>query len=218
MEHIAITKIKRNPENPRIITDDKFQKLVKSIKDFPKMLEMRPIVVNTDMVVLGGNMRLKACKKAGLKKVPYMMFTEEMSLSMNEANGTIKTYEEHCKEFVIKDNSSFGEWEWSSMLKGWEKDELTEWGIDVPTFGNMEVIEDVNNSDETEEWIGMPEFEPKEKPIKLIIGFDSEEHRAEFVEKNKVQVKSAAGETWITRYPYGANEDLTSIKYEQETE
>ena len=66
-EKVTLSAIKSNPNNPRLIKDDKYNKLVKSIKEFPKMLEIRPIVVNDDMVVLGGNMRLKACKEAGLK-------------------------------------------------------------------------------------------------------------------------------------------------------
>ena len=75
-EFISISKVKANPNNPRIIKDDKFDKLVKSIKEFPKMLELRPIVVNEDMIVLGGNMRLKACKEAGLKEIPIIKASE----------------------------------------------------------------------------------------------------------------------------------------------
>lgn len=89
-ELVKLSSIKGNPNNPRLIKDDKFQKLVKSIKDFPEMLELRPIVVNDDMVVLGGNMRLKACKEAGLKEIPIMKASD--------------LTEEQQKEFIIKDN------------------------------------------------------------------------------------------------------------------
>lgn len=113
-----IDKIKLNPNNPRIVKDDKFKKLVQSIKDFPEMLEIRPIVVNDDMVVLGGNMRLKACKEAGLKSVPVI----------KASNLT----PEQQREFIIKDNVGYGEWDWEMLANEWEADELVEWGMDVP--------------------------------------------------------------------------------------
>ena len=91
--------IRENPNNPRLIKDDKFKKLVQSIKDFPQMLAIRPIVVNADMIVLGGNMRLKACKEAGLKEVPII---KASSLTP-----------EQQREFIIKDNVGFGEYDWA---------------------------------------------------------------------------------------------------------
>lgn len=115
-----INSIKGNPNNPRLIKDDKFVKLVKSIKEFPEMLELRPIVVNDDMVVLGGNMRLKACKEAGLKEVPIM---KASTLT-----------EEQQKEFIIKDNVGFGEWDWSTLANEWDSTKLEEWGMDLPDF------------------------------------------------------------------------------------
>jgi DNA modification methylase len=114
---IDISKLKMNPNNPRVIKDDKFQKLVKSIKEFPEMLKIRPIVVNEDMVVLGGNMRLKACKEAGLKKVPTIIASE--------------LTEEQQREFIIKDNVGYGEWEIDALLREWDKIELEEWGLDL---------------------------------------------------------------------------------------
>ena len=125
-EFISISKIKANPNNPRIIKDDKFEKLVKSIKEFPKMLELRPIVVNEDMIVLGGNMRLKACKEAGLKEIPIIKASE--------------LTEEQQKEFIIKDNVGFGEWDWNDLANNWEAEKLQEWGLDIPGF-EAEVLE-----------------------------------------------------------------------------
>ena len=121
MEVVKISDVKPNPNNPRTIKDDKFKQLVKSIKDFPEMLELRPIVVNDDMIVLGGNMRLKACKEAGLKKVTII----------KASNLT----EQQQKEFIIKDNVGFGEHDWEILRADWDLDELTEWGLDVPDFG-----------------------------------------------------------------------------------
>lgn len=113
---VKIAEVKPNPNNPRLIKDDKFVKLVNSIKEFPKMLEIRPIVVNDDMVVLGGNMRLKACKEAGLKEVPIIKATD--------------LTDEQQKEFIIKDNIGFGEWDWN-VLQDWDTTELESWGLEV---------------------------------------------------------------------------------------
>lgn len=116
-EMVKITEIQKNPDNPRLIKDNKFEKLVQSIKDFPEMLNLRPIVVNNEMVVLGGNMRLSACKEAGLKNVPIIK-ADDLT-------------EEQQKEFIIKDNVSFGEWDWDMLGNEWENTELGDWGLDV---------------------------------------------------------------------------------------
>ncbi len=118
-EKININKIKLNPNNPRLIKDDKFAKLVQSIKDFPEMLEIRPIVVNDDMIILGGNMRFKACKEAGLTEIPII-----------KASG-LST--EKQREFLIKDNVSGGEWDWQ-LLNDWDALELESWGVDMVGF------------------------------------------------------------------------------------
>jgi DNA modification methylase len=125
-EIVKISEVKINPNNPRLIKDDKFKKLVKSIQDFPEMLKIRPIVVNADMVVLGGNMRLKACKEAGLKEVPI--------IKANELT------EEQQREFLIKDNVSGGEWDWDLLANEWDADQLNDWGLDVPVF-DQEILE-----------------------------------------------------------------------------
>ena len=124
-EQVNISEVKPNPNNPRIIKDDKFAKLVQSIKDFPKMLEIRPIVVNADMIVLGGNMRLKACKEAGLKKV-HIIKAEDLT-------------EEQQREFIIKDNVSGGEWDWEQLANEWNSEDLDKWGLDVPDFTAEEI-------------------------------------------------------------------------------
>lgn len=130
IEKWKVSEVKANPNNPRVIKDDKFKKLVKSIQDFPEMLELRPIVVNNDGIVLGGNMRLKACKEAGLKEVPVIK-AEDLT-------------EDQQKEFIIKDNVGFGEWDWEDLANNWDAEELTEWGLDLPTdsFVEMEAVED----------------------------------------------------------------------------
>lgn len=147
-ELIPISKVKRNPNNPRIIKDDKFAKLVTSIKEFPQMLEIRPIVVNDDMIVLGGNMRLKACQEAGLKEIPVI----------KASNLT----EEQQREFIIKDNVGFGEWDWNDLANNWEAEKLQEWGLDIPGFAQMP---------SEDELIG----EEKNKPPTMKITFEAVE-------------------------------------------
>ena len=132
IEKWKVSEVKANPNNPRIIKDDKFKKLVQSIKDFPEMLELRPIVVNNDGIVLGGNMRLKACKEAGLKEVPVIKASE--------------LTEEQQKEFIIKDNVGFGEWDWEDLANNWDAEELTDWGLDVPKFADEVLHEDLSSN------------------------------------------------------------------------
>ena len=119
-ELISISKIKNNPNNPRVIRDEKFKKLVKSIREFPKMMEIRPIVVNSEMIVLGGNMRLRACKESGLSEVPIIR-AQDLT-------------EEQQREFIVKDNVGFGLWDWDEIANKWDQEELKDWGMDLPVF------------------------------------------------------------------------------------
>lgn len=121
---VKISQIKSNPKNPRTIKDEKFEKLKKSIQDFPDMLNKRPLVCFTDKdgkyVVLGGNMRLKAAKDLGLKEMPIILadeWTEEQKI-----------------EFLIKDNVGYGEWDWQQLSTDWDNEKIEEWGLDLPGF------------------------------------------------------------------------------------
>lgn len=128
---VSIKKIQQNPDNPRIIKDDKFKLLVKSIKEFPKMLELRPIVVDRDYVVLGGNMRLKACQEAGLNEVPIII-ADELT-------------DKQQREFIIKDNVGYGEWDWDVLANEWDELELNDWGLEVwksPTEIDYSILDD----------------------------------------------------------------------------
>jgi len=137
IEKVSIKDIKANPNNPRVIRDDKFRKLVKSINEFPEMLELRPIVVNDDMVVLGGNMRLKACKEAGLSEVAII---KASNLS-----------EEQQAEFIIKDNVGFGEWDWDMLANEYDEQDLKDWGLDLPVFESVNELEAEEDDFETPE-------------------------------------------------------------------
>jgi hypothetical protein len=127
MIKVKINAIKNNPKNPRLCKDDKFKKLVKSIKEFPEMETVRPIVVNKDMIILGGNMRYKAMIECGYKEVNV----EVVDWSEQKQN-----------EFIIKDNVGFGEWEWDEIANSWDMEQLEDWGMDLPLFDKIDNLED----------------------------------------------------------------------------
>jgi ParB-like chromosome segregation protein Spo0J len=147
VQTVKLSDVKSNPNNPRLIKNDKFEKLVQSLKDFPEMAKVRPIVVNQDFVVLGGNQRLRAMKEAGWKEVPIEV---------------VDWSEQQQKEFIIKDNVGFGEWEWDMLANEWEADDLEKWGLDVPIFESEPTGDDL---------IG----ENKDKPATLKITFQTPE-------------------------------------------
>lgn len=158
-ETVSIKKLKPNPANPRTIRDDKFHKLVQSVKDFPQMLEIRPIVVNDQYEVLGGNMRLRACIEAGMKEVTIIRASE--------------LTEDQQREFIIKDNVGFGEWDMDALANEWDAEELQEWGVDLQVYGGEDGQpgESENNYSKKVE---APIYEPKnEKPDYLSL-FDQE--------------------------------------------
>jgi len=124
MKLVKINSIKTNPKNPRLIKDDKFKKLVKSIQEFPQMLELRPIVVDENNIILGGNMRHKACIEAGLKEV-FIVQAKDLT-------------EQQKDEFIVKDNVGFGEWDWDILANEWDTEKLTDWGLDIPIFKDDE--------------------------------------------------------------------------------
>jgi hypothetical protein len=117
IEKVSISSIKENENNPRSINKQKFEKLVKSVKEFPQMLSLRPIVVDKDNIILGGNMRYKACREVGLKEV-YIIQAEDLT-------------DKQAQEFIIKDNIGFGEWDWDILANTFDNVELKDWGLDV---------------------------------------------------------------------------------------
>jgi hypothetical protein len=141
MQKVKINAIKTNPKNPRLIKDDKFKKLVKSIQEFPQMLELRPIVVDENNIILGGNMRYKACIEAGLKEI-YILKAEDLT-------------EQQKDEFIVKDNVGFGEWDWDILANEWDNLSLNEWGLDVWTNSNIDLnnfFEEDNNQEKKEKF------------------------------------------------------------------
>jgi len=196
---LKINELKSNESNPRVIKDHKFKKLVKSIKEFPEMLELRPIVIDENNIILGGNMRYRACKEAGLKEVPVKI-----------AKGLS---EEQKKEFIVKDNVGYGDWEWDSLGNEWDSTELEDWGLDV--WQNID--DTVNKINSMEEWVGMPDFEAKDNPYKIIINFETQEDRDEFHKLYPIDIQTKLtkeSNTWTTWHPYKERQDLKNLKFD----
>jgi DNA modification methylase len=127
---MKLTEIKSNPNNPRVIKDHKFEKLKKSISEFPKMMELRPMVINEDNIVLGGNMRLKALKDLGYKEVPEEWVKRASDLT-----------EEETRRFIIADNVGFGEHDWEMLANEWNTEELEDWGLEGFPFEEVTELE-----------------------------------------------------------------------------
>ena len=184
---MKLNQLKSNPNNPRLIKDDKFKKLVTSLREFPEMMEKRPIVCVTDtngkLYPLGGNMRLKAIKELGYKEIPdeWIMLADEWS-------------EEKRKEFTIKDNVGYGEFDWDTLANEWNVEELTEWGLDIPNF---EIDEETDYSDKNKE-IDTDEFSDK-----MTLKFEVSQDEYEYI-LSELQKINASKETAL----------LTLLKYE----
>ena len=187
-----------NPDNPRVIKDYKFKKLVDSIKEFPEMLEKRPVVVDENNMILGGNMRYKAALEAGLKEISIIVADD--------------CTEKQKKEFLIKDNVNYGDWDWDILANVWENKDLNDWGLDV--WQTSDDPDMVNKGDENSEWIGMPEFESKHEDIKIIIAFETEEAREQYAKDHNMQFTVKGKKFWSTTVPFKEVMDLKSLKYE----
>jgi len=187
VDKVKISEVKTNPKNPRLIKDDKFKKLVKSIQEFPQMLELRPIVVDENNIVLGGNMRLKACKEAGLKEV-YIVKAENLTELQKD-------------EFIVKDNVGFGEWDWDMLANEWDTEKLDEWGLDLPV--DLSVAEELEAEEDDYEI-------PNEINTDIVLGdlFEIGEHRllcgdstdSDLIEK---LLDGKKAELLLTDPPYG---------------
>lgn len=151
---VKIEKIKENPDNPRYIRDENFKKLVKSIQEFPEMLAVRKLVLNKDMFVLGGNMRLKALKEAGVKEIEVEV---------------VDWNEEKQREFIVKDNLGYGEWNFEMLANEWDAESLEDWGLRIPGFDTMDNLEDLFKMDEPEE---------KEESFKIILEYTEDDYNS----------------------------------------
>ena len=196
-ETVKISKIKRNPNNPRLIKDDKFNKLVNSIKEFPEMLNIRPIVVNEEMIVLGGNMRLKACQEAGLKEIPVIKASELTA--------------DQQREFIVKDNVGFGEWDWDMIANEWDAEQLDDWGLDLPVDFNV-----VEEEAEEDDYV-----EPDNLKVDVVLGdlIEIGEHRllcGDSTDADQVAklMNGEKADMVFTDPPYGISYDSKDSKHD----
>lgn len=148
---VPINQVTPNPENPRVIRDDQFQKLVKSLMEFPDMANVRPLVINRDSVVIGGNMRLRAMNEAGWKNVPVFMVDWDKAKQ---------------QEFIIKDNIGFGEWDWDALANDWDADDLFDWGLNVPQYEEPSIDDEMGDSEEKMNKSLIIEFNSEEEAMR----------------------------------------------------
>jgi DNA modification methylase len=188
---VKINSIKTNPKNPRLIKDDKFKKLVNSIKEFPQMLELRPIVVDENNIILGGNMRHKACIEAGLKEV-YIVQAKDLTELQKD-------------EFIVKDNVGFGEWDWNILANEWDTDKLTDWGLDLPLDVSVQELEAEEDNYEI----------PNEINTDIVLGdlFEIGEHRllcGDSTDSDQVTklMNGQKADMVFTSPPYNANTSM----------
>lgn len=169
-----INLIKSNPNNPRTIRDNKFKQLVKSIQDFPQMLELRPIVIDENNMVLGGNMRLKACIEAGLQDVPVKQAKD--------------LTEEQKKEFIVKDNVGYGEWDFDQLANEWDVDLLQDWGLEIPNWSAGHEVNTMTDDDVDidEEFNPMGKMDGKQRVVFL---FDGPEEAESYLKSLNVEFK-----------------------------
>lgn len=182
-----LSEYRINDSNPRFISQDKLERLKKSINGFPKMMSVRPIVVDDNNVVLGGNMRFRALQELGYTEVDSEWIKQITELT-----------DEQKKEFIIKDNVGFGYWDWEVLSNEWNVDDLSNWGLEVPESSGGDV-DMINSGDETSEWVGMPEFEESEDEFKVIIYFTSEKERDFFVNEKSIEITKKQNNQWISR-------------------
>ena len=175
---LPIAEIKINPKNPRIIKDDKFKKLVQSVTDFPEMADVRPIVVNKDHVVLGGNMRFKAMKEAGWKEVPVTV---------------VDWSQDKQDEFVIKDNVSGGEWDWDLLANEWDIEQIDSWGLDLPSFISVDGVVDHFREADGDKLESKDDYEGKNSNTLILIFNDSD--YMDMIEKLKTLMAKDYGNT-----------------------
>ena len=178
--------IKANPNNPRVIRDEQFKKLVKSIQEFPEMLSVRKLVCTPDMIVLGGNMRLKALQSAGIKEVDVEI---------------VDWNEQKQKEFIIKDNVSFGEWDHDILANEWDAIELQDWGLDI------DIDAQIDEAEEEEEIVFAQsvQLEPPQEYIIVIADANSDDWE-EIKDKLKLKIVRRGG------YRAGSPVDALSIE------
>jgi hypothetical protein len=191
---LDLKSIKPNPNNPRIIKNEQYKRLVKSLREFPEMLELREIVVDENMMVLGSNMRLRALQEIGEKEA-IVKIAEGLT-------------EDQKKEFIIKDNSAFGSWNYEELANAWSDLPLVDWGI--------ECLECQDLIDYEQEWQGMPEYKSEAQVYRsMIVHFATETDFRKFMVLMEQDVTDKTKFIW---YPNKERRNLKDIAYTEENE
>jgi hypothetical protein len=189
-KRVKLQNITPNPDNPRRINKIQMDRLVKSLREFPDMLSIREIVVDETMTVLGGNMRLLALRKIGAKEA-----TAKIVKGLTEAQK---------REFIIKDNGAWGQWDFDLLANGWDDLPLADWGVPIPNF-----------TDPNEEWKGMPEFGNEPKAFKtLYVHFETQDDVENFAEFIGQTIGEKTKYIW---YPEKERQDLKGQSFENES-
>lgn len=196
---MKLSELKTNPNNPRIIKDENFIKLCDSIKEFPKMMELRPIIIDDDNTILGGNMRLRALQKLGYTEIDDSWVKKASDFT-----------DEEKKEFIIKDNVPFGGWDWDILANEWDKDLLLKWGVEIRDF------HDINNFN-PEEFEGLNDDLIGDDFHHLNISFDTQNELDEFMKVNNIILDNnykRVGKVISIHYPLEERRDVKNVKFE----
>lgn len=199
LEKWEISKLKPYDKNPRIINQFGLNELKKS---FDEIGMAQPVNINTDGTILSGHARVQQLKLEGETHVDVYIPDRQLSPKQEEA-------------VIIRMNKvTAGSWDFEMLSKEFEIEDLKEWGFVDNDLMGIGKLEQVNTGDEEDEWVGMPEFDQKEQPLKIIIAFETEYHRAKFATENNMRFSSKNGNTWSTNVPYKQKDDMQSVKYE----
>lgn len=166
---MRLSDIIPNPNNPRVIRDERFAKLKNSIEQFPKMMHLRPIVVDASGVILGGNMRLRALQDLGYKEIPDAWVKRADDLT-----------EEEKQRFIIADNVGFGEWEWETLANEWDAGDLETWGLDVPGWANGHDVNEMSE-DDLDDSQDFDEIGASDGRHRVVFFFDGEEEAQSYL-------------------------------------
>lgn len=173
------------------------------------MLNKRPVLIDEDNIIIGGNMRFKAAKEAGIKDVPIERFTKEDAEENNRQAKALnpeyaeKTYEEQRQEIIIKDNVSGGEWDWDMLANGFDAEQLDQWGLDTYKAEGF---------NENDDWAKVDDFESSDKTLKLVIQFESHDDREQFLKEYPIQIRTKGNTTFSTWWPYKDRNDFSNVK------
>ena len=206
-EILTITKVKGNKKNPRLIKNDKFKQLVTSIKQTPEMMMLRPLLLDENNIILGGNMRWKACKELNWETVPTQTYSRAIHKESESWTVYGKTYEAVCDEILIKDNTHYGVFDYDILANEWETQPLVDWGLD------LWINSDKNNLDAESEWTDMPEFQQEDltPSRQLIISFRNEKDVQEFAKLIQQKITDKTKSLW---HPLAENEKQFDKTYE----